>query len=52
MNEGTPLDEYKITREFLRSYATPRFLRLTVLMGASGGLIAAIVVGETDPTHT
>jgi heme-degrading monooxygenase HmoA len=50
MNAGEPLDEYKIACEFLRSYATLRFLRFTVLLGATGGLIGTIV-SETDPTH-
>ena len=50
MTEGSPLDEYKIACEFLRSYATLRFLRFTVLLGATGGLIGTIT-GETDPTH-
>lgn len=50
MSAGAPLDEYKIACEFLRSYATLRFLRFTVLLGATGGLIGTIL-GETDPRH-
>jgi hypothetical protein len=41
VSAGEPLDEYKIICEFLRSYATLRFLRFTVLLGATGGLIGA-----------
>jgi hypothetical protein len=50
MSAGEPLDEYKITCEFLRSYATLRFLRFTVLLGATGGLVGTIE-SETDPVH-
>jgi hypothetical protein len=50
MAAGEPLDEYKIACEFLRSYATLRFLRFTVLLGATGGLIGTIT-SEADPMH-
>jgi hypothetical protein len=50
MKAGEPLDEYKIACEFLRSYATLRFLRFTVLLGATGGLVGTIL-SETDPMH-
>jgi hypothetical protein len=53
VNAGNPLDEYKIACEFLRGYATLRFLRFTVLLGASGGLIGAILSQQVqgDPRH-
>jgi hypothetical protein len=43
MSAGHPLDEYKIVCEFLRSHAAMRFLRFTVLLGATGGLIGALL---------
>lgn len=52
MTPGNPLEEYKIACEFLRSYATLRFLRFTVLLGATGGLVGAILSdkAQNDPT--
>ena len=43
MSAGNPLDEYKVVCEFLRSHATLRFLRFTVLLGATGGLISVLL---------
>ena len=43
MNAGNALDEYKVVCEFLRGHATLRFLRFTVLLGASGGLVTALM---------
>jgi hypothetical protein len=43
MNAGSPLEEYKIVCEFLRSHAALRFLRFTVLLGATGGLVTALL---------
>jgi len=50
---GSPLDEYKVACEFMRSYATLRFLRFTVLLGASGGLIGTLLSDKVqhDPTN-
>lgn len=39
MSAGNQLDEFKIACEFIRSLAALRFLRLTILFGATGGLI-------------
>jgi hypothetical protein len=45
---GSPIDEYRIACEFLRSYATLRFLRFTVLLGATGGLVGTILSDKVD----
>ena len=43
MSAGHPLDEYKIVCEFMRGHAALRFLRFTVLLGATGGLVGVIL---------
>ena len=51
MNAGNALDEFKIACEFIRSLAALRFLRLTILFGATGGLIGAMMSDkvQADP---
>ena len=51
MNAGHSLDEFKIACEFMRSLAALRFLRLTILFGATGGLIGAMMTDkvQADP---
>ena len=50
---GSPLEEYKIACEFMRSYGALRFLRLTILFGATGGLIGALLSDtvQGDPVN-
>ena len=51
MSAGNALDEFKIACEFMRSLAALRFLRLTILFGATGGLIGAMMSDkvQADP---
>jgi len=51
MSAANQLDEFKIACEFIRSLAALRFLRLTILFGATGGLIGAMLTDkvQADP---
>ena len=51
MSAGNQLDEFKIACEFIRSLAALRFLRLTILFGANGGLIGVMMSdkAQADP---
>lgn len=51
MGNSNQLDEFKIACEFMRSFAALRFLRLTILFGATGGLIGAMMSDkvQADP---
>jgi hypothetical protein len=46
MNAGAPLDAHGIACEALRSCATLRFLRFTVLPGATGGVVRVFVISR------
>lgn len=43
MSNANHLDEFKIACDFIRSFAALRFLRLTILFGATGGLIGSMM---------
>jgi hypothetical protein len=51
VSNANHLDEFKITCEFIRSFAALRFLRLTILFGATGGLIGSMMSDkiQADP---